>query len=142
MLDKNVKKWFGPDLQNTTQSNRLGSNSTVQVLQRAGQKIASFKLLHQTGRTRRRRNSFTCQVVKDWNRLPHAVASVPEQHALKKLLGARIIVLFIIFGPIWSFWSICPFSIIKYIHHSESSIQLFCILWKYNQAFKADVLLA
>ncbi len=45
-----------------------------------------LRLLPHTGRTRRRRNIFACRVVKSWNRLPLAVASVPEQLAFKRQL--------------------------------------------------------
>ncbi len=52
---------------------------------RPGLRRSSIRLLHQTGRTRRRRNSFACRVVKNWNRLPFAVASVTEQRKFKQL---------------------------------------------------------
>ncbi len=48
------------------------------------------RLLHQTGRTRRRRNSFACRVVKYWNRLPFAVASVLKKLAFKRQLDTYI----------------------------------------------------
>ncbi len=48
-----------------------------------GLRMSSIRFLHQTGRTRRRRDSFACRVVKYCNRLPLAVASVPEQRAFK-----------------------------------------------------------
>ncbi len=44
---------------------------------------SSLRLLHQTGRTRRKRNRFACRVVKHWNRLLLSVQSVPEQRAFK-----------------------------------------------------------
>ncbi len=51
---------------------------------RPGLKRSSLRLLQRTGRTRRRRNSFACRVVKYWNRLPLAGASVPGQLAFKR----------------------------------------------------------
>ncbi len=47
---------------------------------------SSLRLIHQPGRTRRGRNSFTCRVVKYWNRLPLAVALVPEQRTFKNYM--------------------------------------------------------
>ncbi len=79
---------------------------------RPGLRRSSIRLLHKTGRTRRRRNSFACRVVKNWNRLPFAVASVTEQLKFKQLLES----LYSIFALIWSFWALCPFPIRKYIH--------------------------
>ncbi len=52
---------------------------------RPGLRRSSIRLLHQTGRTRRRRNSFVFRVVNNWNRLPLSVASVTEQRKFKKL---------------------------------------------------------
>ncbi len=84
-----------------------------------GLRSLSLRLPHQTGRTRRRRNSFACRVAKYWNRLPLTVSSVPEQRTFKKttwLIYLPIMfVLYSIFAPIWSFWTIYPFSIIKYL---------------------------
>ncbi len=50
---------------------------------RPGLRRSSLRLLQQTGRTRRKRNSFACRAVKYWNRLKLALASVPEQLALR-----------------------------------------------------------
>ncbi len=47
-----------------------------------GLRRSSPRLLQQNGRTRRRRNSLACRVIKHWNRLPHAVSSVPGQCTL------------------------------------------------------------
>ncbi len=47
---------------------------------------SSLRLLQQTGRTRRRRNSFAFRVVKYWNRLPLAVASVQDHLPFKRQL--------------------------------------------------------
>ncbi len=51
---------------------------------------SSLRLLQQTGKTRRRRNSFACSVVKYWNRLPLAVASVQDHLAFKRQLDNYI----------------------------------------------------
>ncbi len=61
---------------------------------RPGLVISSLRLLHLTGRKRRRRNSFAYRVVKHWNcRIAHSI-----------------------FAPIWSFWARCPFPFTKCIH--------------------------
>ncbi len=57
---------------------------------RPGLRRSSIRLLHQTGRTRRRWNSFACRVVNNWNRLPFAVASVTAQSKFKQLLDSYI----------------------------------------------------
>ncbi len=57
---------------------------------RPGLRRLSIRLLHQTGRTHRRRNSFAYRVVKNWNRLPFAVASVTEQCKFKQLLDSYV----------------------------------------------------
>ncbi len=57
---------------------------------RPGLRWSSLRLLQQTGRTRRRRNSFACRVVKYWNRLPLAVASVLDELAFKSQLDTYI----------------------------------------------------
>ncbi len=78
-----------------------------------------LRVLHQTGRTRRWRNSFACWVVNNWNRLPLSVASVTKLRKFK--ITIRLICLLInvflysIFAPIWSFWALCPLPISKYI---------------------------
>ncbi len=51
---------------------------------RPGLKRASLRLHQKTGRTRKRRNSFACRVVKYWSRLPLAVALVQDHLAFKK----------------------------------------------------------
>ncbi len=51
---------------------------------------SSLRLLQQTGRTRRRRNSFACRVVKYWNRLTLALASVQDHLAFKRQLDTYI----------------------------------------------------
>ncbi len=87
---------------------------------RPGLRRSSIRLLHQTGRTRRRRNSFACRVVKYWNRLPLALASVQDHLAFKRQLDTYIYTYFLLlslFSPQYClFWAICPFPIIKYIH--------------------------
>ncbi len=70
-------------LRNDLVQYRSGCNSIGQGLRRS-----SRRLLHQTGRTRRRRISFACRVVKNWNGLPFAVASVTEQRKFKQLLDS------------------------------------------------------
>ncbi len=57
----------------------LGATQLFKFCRRPGLR----RLLHQTGRTRRRRNSFACRVVNNGNRLPLAVTSVTEQRKLK-----------------------------------------------------------
>ncbi len=57
---------------------------------RPGLRKLSLRLLQQTGRTRRRRSSFACRVLKYWNRLPSAVASVPDQLDFKRQLDTYI----------------------------------------------------
>ncbi len=57
---------------------------------RPGPRRSSLRLLQQTGRTRRKRDSFACRVVKYWNRLPLAVASVPDHLAFKRQLDTYI----------------------------------------------------
>ncbi len=69
---------------------------------RPGLRRSSIRLLHQTGRTRRRRNSFAYRVVKNWNRLPFAVASVTEQRKFTQLLDSYVyskIFLFVLSSP-------------------------------------------
>ncbi len=50
---------------------------------RPGLRRSSLRVLQQTGRTRRRRNSFACRVFNYWNRLPLAVASVEDELVFK-----------------------------------------------------------
>ncbi len=68
----------------------LDATQLFKFSRRPGLRRSSIRLLHQTGRTRRRRNSFACRVVKNWNRLPFAVASVTEQRKFKQLLDSYI----------------------------------------------------
>ncbi len=58
-------------------------------------------MLHQTGRSRRRRNSFVCRVVNNGIRLPLSVASATEQRKFKLLdsFVYSLIFLFILFSP-------------------------------------------
>ncbi len=97
-------------------------------------------------RTRRRRNTFACKVVSYWNLLPLAVASVPEQLALKRQLGTFIYIikdflfsngftcydillftlnfpLMYVYAPIWSLWAICKFLIIKNVQQHELGLE-------------------
>ncbi len=64
----------------------LDATQLFKISRRPGVRRSSIRLLHQTRRTRRRRNCLACRVVNNWNRLPFAVASVKEQHKFKKKL--------------------------------------------------------
>ncbi len=84
----------------------LEASQLFKFSRRPGLRRSSLRLLQQTGRTRRRRNSFACRVVKCWNRLPLAEASVQNQLAFKRQLDNYIYQIFAlksIFAPIWSF---------------------------------------
>ncbi len=91
----------------------LDATQMFKFSRRPGRRMSWLRLLQQTQRTRRRRNSFACRVVKYWNRLLLAVASEPEQLAFKRQLDTYIvplILLFILFSPQYGlFWVICPF---------------------------------
>ncbi len=61
-----------------------------------------LRLLLQTRKTRRRRNSFVCRVVKHWNCLPLAVSLAPDQRHLKIYLThayTSCFCSFILFSP-------------------------------------------
>ncbi len=62
----------------------------VQLVRSLASRRSSIRLLHQTGRTRRRRNSFACRIAYNWNRLPFAVASVTEQCKFKQQLDSFV----------------------------------------------------
>ncbi len=64
--------------------------------------------LHQTERTRRRRTSFVCRIVRIWNRLPLVVASETRLTCIKETAWLLLMV----------FWATCRFPIIEYIHTS------------------------
>ncbi len=64
----------------------LEASKLFKFSRRPGLRRSSLRLLQQTGRTRRRRNSFACRVVKYWNRLPLAVASIQDHLAFKRQL--------------------------------------------------------
>ncbi len=69
--------------------NQIGMKTAqlFKFFRRPGLGRSSLRLLLHTGRTRKiRRNRFACRVVKHWNRLPLAVASVPEQRTFEKRL--------------------------------------------------------
>ncbi len=68
----------------------LEASKLLKFSRRPGLRRSSLRLLQQTGRTRRIRNNFACRVVKYWNRLPLAVASVQDQLAFKSQLDAYI----------------------------------------------------
>ncbi len=61
----------------------LEASKLFKFSRRPGLRRSSLRLLQRTGRTRRRRNSFACRVVKYWNRSPLAVASVQDHLAFK-----------------------------------------------------------
>ncbi len=79
---------------------------------------SSLKLFRQTGRTRRRRNSFACRVVYNWNRLP-LTAQIQK--------NTRLIYLLLSFSfnsiltAIWSFRARCPSPISKYLSYDDNS---------------------
>ncbi len=68
----------------------LEASKLFKFSRRPGLRRSSLRLLQQTGRTRWRRNSFACRVVKYWNRLPLAVASVQDHLAFKRQLDNYI----------------------------------------------------
>ncbi len=68
----------------------LEASKLFKFSRRPGLRRSSLRLLQQTGRTRRSRNSFACRVVKYWNHLPLAVASVQDHLALKRQLDNYI----------------------------------------------------
>ncbi len=68
----------------------LETSKLLKFSRRPGPRRSSLRLLQQTGRTRRRRNSFACRVVKYWNRLPLAVVPVHDPLAFKRLLDIYI----------------------------------------------------
>ncbi len=68
----------------------LEATQLFKLSRRPGLRRSSPRLLQQTGRNGRRRNSFACRVVKYWYRLTLAIASIPEQLALKRQLDTYI----------------------------------------------------
>ncbi len=68
----------------------LEASKLFKFSRRPGLRRSSLRLPQQTGRTRRRRNSFACRVFKYWNRLTLAVASVQDQLAFKRQLDTYI----------------------------------------------------
>ncbi len=98
----------------------LEESNLIKFSIRPGLRRSSLRLLQQTGRTRRRRNSFACRVVKYWNRLPLAVASAPYKLAFKRQLDTYIypyVLLLSLFSPQYGLlWAICPFPVIQCIH--------------------------
>ncbi len=63
----------------------LEASKLFKFSRRPGLRRSSLRLLQQ-----RRRNSFACRVVKHWNRLPLAVASVQDPLAFKRQLDTYI----------------------------------------------------
>ncbi len=68
----------------------LDATQLFKFSRRPGLKRSSIRLLHQTGKIRRRWNSFACTIAKNWNRLPLSVASVTEQRKVKQLLASYV----------------------------------------------------
>ncbi len=68
----------------------LEASQLFKFSRRPGLRRLSLTFLQQTGRTRRTRNSFACRVVKYWNRLQLAVASVSDQLAFNRQLDTYI----------------------------------------------------
>ncbi len=68
----------------------LDATQLFKFSRRSGLRRSSIRLLHQTGKTRRRRSRFACRVVNNWNRLPLSVASVTEQRKSKQLLDSSV----------------------------------------------------
>ncbi len=64
----------------------LEASKLFKFSRRPGLRKSSVRLLQQTGRTRRRRNSFARRVAKYLNRIPLAVASEQDHLAFKKQL--------------------------------------------------------
>ncbi len=77
---------------------------------RPGLRRSSIRLLHQTGRTRRRRISFACRGVNNWNRLPISAVSVTRQRKLKKTNTFTYLLTVFPFIPFSSHYDL------KYIH--------------------------
>ncbi len=68
----------------------LEATQLLKFSKRPGLRRVSLKHFRQTGKTRRRRNSFARRVVKYRSRLPLAVASIPEYLAFKRQLDTYI----------------------------------------------------
>ncbi len=68
----------------------LDATQLLKFSRRPGIRRSSIRLLSQTGRTRRRRNSFACRVVNSWNRLPLSITSVTEQRKFKQLFDSYV----------------------------------------------------
>ncbi len=64
----------------------LEASKLFKFSRRPGLRRPSIRPIKQTGRTRRRRHSFAYRVVKYWNRLPLAEASVQDHVAFKRQL--------------------------------------------------------
>ncbi len=99
----------------------LEASQLFKFSRRPGLRRPTLRFLQQTGRTRRRRNSFACRVVKYWNRLPLAVVSVRISYLSKDnqiLLFTLNFALKSIFVLIWSFFGqpILSRSLNTYIH--------------------------
>ncbi len=107
--------------------NHIDLNAThlFKFSRKPGLRRSSIRLLHQTGRTHRRRNIFACRVVNNWNRLPFPAASVTEQRKFKQILDSYVyshIILFILFSPTYGlFGHIIPSrSVNTYVHTPDN----------------------
>ncbi len=69
-LEKKATKWLVPDQKILYNHIDLEATQLFKFSSRPGLRRSSIRLLYQTGRTRRRRNSFACRVVNNRNRLP------------------------------------------------------------------------
>ncbi len=117
-----------PVFHNSHRKCRPSPSAVARILEfkfsrRPGLKRSSRRLLHQTGRTRRRQNSFACRVVNSWNPLPLTVPLAPDQRAFKKLQDSYIYPLFLlpILAPLWSFWANYSFPLITYVHRTNAN---------------------
>ncbi len=74
----------------------LDATQLFKFSRRPGLRRSLIRLPHQTGRTRRRRNSFACRVVNNWNRLPFAVGNraAPIQTTIRLIFNHKFFSLF------------------------------------------------
>ncbi len=80
----------------------LEATHLFKISRRPGIRRSSIRLLHQTGRTCRRRNNFACKVVNNGSRLPLTVGSVTGQREFKKTIRLTPLLIFfpfILFSP-------------------------------------------
>ncbi len=84
------KKTIRNDLVLTHNQIGFEASQLLKFSRRSGIRRSLLRLGEQTGRTRRRGDSFACRVVKYWSRLPLAVASVPDELVFKRQLSIYI----------------------------------------------------